>query len=200
MYFIGGFVMNKTERYIVNNKHQGFDELAYNLGIEKDEVKELWNKLELGWHLTPRTLIAFRRLDHNKYEVLHDTVVFLAPQSPLMVYKGTITDFASVPRIFRWLIDKDDQGITIPALAHDMLYQSHWTSRRVADAIFLNLMRYRRAPWWRRTFAYMAVRLGGGFPWRGKKQREVQKTQRELSKAIREYVKKSHLTENAEKV
>lgn len=167
----------------------GFDELAFNLKTDKEQVKKLWNELNLGYHLTPTTFIEFRRLGQDKYEILKNVTVFIAPATPIVLYKGSITDFASVPKIFHFLIDKDDRSIAIGALVHDALYQSEWFSRGVADSILLMLMKYRQAPLWKRWMVYAGVRLGGWVVWLRHDKKEVIHAQREMLKAIKRYTK-----------
>jgi hypothetical protein len=177
------------KKYIVENKHMGFDELALNLGIDKEEVKMIWNKAGLGYHMTPQTLIDFRRLANDKYQVLHDMVVFIAPATPILVYKGTITDFASVPKFLHFLIDKDDNDVAIGALVHDVLYQTEWFSRGVADNIFLQLMKYRKCPTWKRWLAFAGVRVGGWVVWLHHSKKAVVHARKELLLAIKRYTK-----------
>lgn len=180
---------NNNKNYIVSNKHMGFDELALNLGIDKEEVKQIWNNEKLGYHMTPKTLINFRRLEHDKYEILNDVVVFIAPATPILVYKGGITDFASVPKFLHFLIDKDDNDIVIGALVHDVLYQTEWFSRGVADSIFLQLMKYRKCPTWKRWLAYAGVRVGGWVVWLNHDKNEVIHSRKQLLLAIKRYTK-----------
>lgn len=180
---------NNNKNYIVSHRYMGFDELALNLGIDKEEVKRIWNTAKLGYHMTPKTLIDFRRLEHDKYEILNDVVVFIAPATPIIIYKGSVLDFASVPKAFHFLIDKDDNAVAIGALVHDVLYQTEWFSRSVADAIFLQLMKYRQAPAWKRWLAYVGVRLGGWVVWLYHDKKEVIHSRKQLLLAIKRYNK-----------
>lgn len=179
----------KNKNYILKHRYMGFDELALNLKVDKEEVKEMWNKLGLGYHMTPRTLIDFRRLGHDQYEMLHDVVVFIAPATPIIIYKGSVLDFASVPKVFHFLIDKDDNAVAIGALVHDVLYQTEWFSRSVADSIFLQLMKYRQAPKWKRWLAYVGVRLGGWVVWLNHDKKKVMHAKKKLLLAIMRYNK-----------
>lgn len=167
----------------------GFDELAFNLKIDKEEAKKLWNELSLGYHLTPTTFIDFRRLGADKYEILKDVTVFIAPATPVILYKGSVTDFASVPKIFHFLIDKDDNAVAIGALVHDALYKSEWVSRGVADSILLMLMKYRQAPAWKRWLVYLGVRMGGWVVWWKHDKKEVMHSKRAMLQAIKRYNK-----------
>lgn len=168
----------------MENTHMGFDELALNLHITKEQVKNIWNELDLGWHMTPRTLISTRRIGHKHYELLDELVIFIAPATPIVIPKGFITDYASIPRLFLWFIDKDDNGIAIPSLPHDVLRRTKWVSDVVADAIFLQLMRYRRFGKYKRTLAYLAVRLASFFS----KQKRDEAVYQSILKATLDYV------------
>lgn len=179
----------KIKNYILSHRYMGFDELSTNLGISKDKVKEHWNKLNLGYHLTPTTYVDFRRLAEDKYEILNDITVFIAPATPVILYKGSITDFASIPKLFHIFIDKDDNAIAIASLVHDALYKSEWVDRRVADSILIALMKYRNAPLWKRVMVYTGVRMGGWVVWRGHKKKEVINARREMLQAIKRYNK-----------
>lgn len=185
---------------ILKNKNLGFDELALMSGFTSQEVKDAWNKLGLGWHLTPTTLVSFRRLSHNKYELLNDLVIFIAPALPIIASKGSITDFASVPRFFHFFMDKDDNSIAIPAIAHDALYASEFIDRKVADTILLSLMKYSKAPFITRHLVYWAVRLGGMFVWLGHNKEQVAKNRKQLLSAIEKYDRYSHFRTNAKHI
>ena len=185
---------------ILKNKNLGFDELALMTGYTKDEVKKEWNRLGLGWKLMPRTLISFQRLSHNKYKLLNDVVVFIAPSLPIVASRGCITDFASVPRFFHFFMDKDDNTIAIPAIAHDALYASEFMDRKVADTILLALMKTAGAPFITRHLVYWAVRIGGMFVWMKHDKKQVAESSRKLLEAIETYDRKSHFRYNAKRI
>ena len=80
--------------------------------------------------------------------------------------RGFITDFASIPRIFRALITGND-NTKKPAVTHDKEYRSK-TSRRTrerVDQIFLMGMKESGVPLWKRYMAYYGVRIGGWTSW-----------------------------------
>lgn len=79
---------------------------------------------------------------------------------------GFITDFASVPRLFRAFITGHD-NTKMPAVLHDWLYRKGIGTRKEADKMFLMAMKENGVPWWKRRMAYRGVRLGGGFSWQG---------------------------------
>ena len=75
----------------------------------------------------------------------------------ITVPAGTLTDFASVPKGFRWLISrvgKYGRG----AVLHDYLCNSHAMSRKEADRIFLEAMEALGVGWLKRRTMYTAVR------------------------------------------
>lgn len=173
--------MKKKHKYIKENTHKGFDTLARELNVSKEDVKRMWNELGLGWHLTPRTEVRLKRLGYKQYELLDTLVVFIAPATPLVIPKGFITDFASVPKPLTWFIAPDDEGIAIPAIVHDMLCRTGWMPRYLADGIFYRLMVYRR---FKRAFwAFLAVFIWGLFTGDGKNTKVYQ----DVLKATLEY-------------
>lgn len=95
--------------------------------------------------------------------------------------EGFETDLASIPRILTPFIQRDELG-RAAAPVHDALYQ--WAGRiytddgtdltlrrRQVDALFRLLMRLEGVPAWRRTVAWLAVRLAGWACWRDYKGR-----------------------------
>lgn len=83
------------------------------------------------------------------------------------VKKGYKTDGASIPFIF-WAFNLHPfQGDTlIPAVFHDVFYESELYSRASADNNFLFLMRKNGVPFIKRTLFYCAVRMFGWLVWR----------------------------------
>jgi hypothetical protein len=53
-----------------------------------------------------------------------------------------ITDFASVPKFFRGVIDNDDKQIIIAAMVHDAEFGNHWHGFRSANTLLLEIARY----------------------------------------------------------
>ncbi len=87
----------------------------------------------------------------------------------LVVPEGTATDFASVPRFFRFLISKIGPHAEASVI-HDYLYVA-WKiyrpdaprpeDRLFADELFLAAMIAANVTRWRRNLAYLAVRWFG---------------------------------------
>ena len=78
---------------------------------------------------------------------------------------GTITDFASVPRIF-WSIFPPYGEYTQAAVLHDYLYQTHFRTKKESDLIFLEAMGVLKVPAWKKYIMYEAVNLFGGHAWK----------------------------------
>lgn len=89
------------------------------------------------------------------------------------VRAGFDTDFASIPRLLRWVITGSDN--TKPgAVVHDYLYRHKpkGIDRKTADKVFLEVMRDSSKPeWqvsrWKASMAYAGVRIGGWVSWSG---------------------------------
>ena len=76
----------------------------------------------------------------------------------VFVFKpGFITDFASVPRFFRGIVDNDDPKIIIPAFVHDVNFLSHFLSFKDSNKLFLSMMRLEGMKRFRSRIAYWAV-------------------------------------------
>jgi len=90
--------------------------------------------------------------------------VKISDRQTVVVPKGFVTDFASVPRLF-WRI-VPPWGVYSPAaVVHDYLYHNGALSRKESDRIFLKLMKRLDVPLWKRTVMYLAVRLFGWSAW-----------------------------------
>jgi len=73
------------------------------------------------------------------------------------VPKGTNTDFASIPRGFRWLISRVGK-YGMCAVFHDWLCESGVVARKKADKLFLESMENKGVNWFRRRLMYFGVR------------------------------------------
>jgi hypothetical protein len=88
----------------------------------------------------------------------------------ILVPAGTLTDMASVPRLL-WRVLNPTGGASRAAVIHDYLYRcgmaKYDINRAMADKIFLYAMKDLGIELWRRTAAYLGVRIGGGFSYNG---------------------------------
>jgi hypothetical protein len=82
----------------------------------------------------------------------------------IVVPKGFVTNFASVPRIpvvYELCGNTSSKAATI----HDYLYTSHETSRAVADAVLREASAATGVPLWRRAVMWAGVRVAGWTHW-----------------------------------
>lgn len=83
-----------------------------------------------------------------------------------VVPRGFETDLASIPRIFRWLLNQNGNSRR-PAVLHDYLYRMQPISRAEADAIFRRALEVEGVILPGRWLYWLGVRLGGWIAWRG---------------------------------
>ena len=78
----------------------------------------------------------------------------------LIVPRGFVTDFASVPRLpfVFWLAGGK---ATKAAVVHDFLYRKSGVTRADADAVFAEAMKATGQAAWRRGLMWAGLRLGG---------------------------------------
>jgi len=74
-----------------------------------------------------------------------------------VIPKGTKTDFASVPRGFRWMISRVGK-YGKAAVLHDYLCELEGFARKDADQIFLEAMKVLGVGWFKRRIMYFGVR------------------------------------------
>jgi hypothetical protein len=105
-----------------------------------------------------------------RYECPDDKEVITCP-------RGFITDFASIPWYFRWLITGND-NTKKPAVPHDRDYRDKECprTRYRVDKIFLMGMKENNVPKWKRKLAYRGVRLGGKSSWQTNELEETEET------------------------
>lgn len=127
-----------------------------------------------------------RNLIGGTWELCHDYGV-PCYGATLVVPAGFLTDLASVPKPFRGIIDKTSLG-GASVIAHDFLYQHGGRTdgvdltRRQVDALFDTLMHLERIPAWRRTVAWLAVRVAGWAVW---KKAPVRRARLEARRSLR---------------
>lgn len=94
-------------------------------------------------------------------------------QNIITVPAGSITDFASVPRVL-WPIFPPWGKYGKAAVLHDNLYNTGIFTRKESDDIFLEAMEVLGVNWFTRRIIYSGVRVGGWKPW-GEYRREEKK-------------------------
>lgn len=88
---------------------------------------------------------------------MYDSIVY---GSRIIVPRGFVTDFASVPRVpFAYWLTGDTAHKA--SVIHDFLYRTKPCARSVADAVFLEAMGADGQPLWRRKLMWLGVRLFG---------------------------------------
>ncbi len=91
--------------------------------------------------------------------------VFHVDASAITVPPGFWTDWASIPRLARAILDRDGPWARA-ALAHDFLYFiTYRDSRAVCDSVLYQGMVTDGVAMIYRNLIYYAVRIGGGFTW-----------------------------------
>lgn len=96
-------------------------------------------------------------------------------ETKVVVPKGFITDFASVPKVL-WNMLPPTGSYGKAAVVHDFLYQHPWVNipgpvttkildRKSCDDIFNEAMGVLNVGTWTRRLVYSGVRVGGWKPW-----------------------------------
>jgi hypothetical protein len=78
----------------------------------------------------------------------------------VIVPKGFRTDLASIPRLFRWLLQQNGKSRRA-AVLHDFLYRHHKMSRKDADALFHTALTVEKVNPVGRWLYWAGVRAGG---------------------------------------
>lgn len=93
---------------------------------------------------------------------LEEELVYQGRTERFVVPRGTLTDFASVPRVFAWLVPKYGR-FTAAAVLHDHLVRVERPAGRIsavdADGLFRRAMRELGVPFLVRWFMWAAVRI-----------------------------------------
>ncbi len=108
------------------------------------------------------TRVLVRQADADDW-TLQEPVVYDGRTQRFVVPAGTRTDFASVPRVFAWLVPKYGR-FTAAAVLHDHLVRVERPAGRIdaedADGLFRRAMRELGVAFLLRWFMWGAVRLG----------------------------------------
>jgi Protein of unknown function (DUF1353) len=111
-----------------------------------------------------------------KFSKFFDRVYYLntniewTPDKPIpgitkvVVPKGFVTDFASVPRIFWPILPPDDEYL-VPAIVHDWLYWQQTVSKERADSVLRNAMEELKVAGWKVAAVYQGVANFGTSAW-----------------------------------
>ena len=110
-----------------------------------------------------RTFLVVRAIDERFWKLESD-LVYEGSKDHFVVPEGYRTDFASVPRMFWWLIPRYGR-YTEAAVLHDFLCDESKEkrfNRCDADGIFRRTLRELGVGYLRRRLMWAAVRWGGG--------------------------------------
>ncbi len=100
---------------------------------------------------------------------------------PVVVPKGFVTDFASIPRLF-WPALPPDGEYAYAAVVHDYLYWSQTRSREEADDILKIAMEDFKVGTVKAGAIYAAVRVAGKAAWNGNAEKKAQGEKRILAR------------------
>jgi hypothetical protein len=100
-----------------------------------------------------------------RFELLQDVRVQLSNGCWLIIPAGYITDFASVPRIFRGIVQPGGNH-NLATLIHDWLYDTQLGTRKQADEEMLHWLMKAGCSKAKAYTMYLAVRIGGRSWWK----------------------------------
>tara|TARA_R110000803_G_scaffold3216_3_gene10930 strand:- start:3472 stop:3849 length:378 start_codon:yes stop_codon:yes gene_type:complete len=116
------------------------------------------------------TELDTRYIGNGRNRLRGDLIYEYLPAKVVIAEKNFVTDFASIPRLFRAIITGQD-NTKRGAVIHDYLYlfQPEGVTRRYADGIMLMAMLEgpdeMRVSKWKAYMVYYGVRMGGWVAW-----------------------------------
>lgn len=137
-------------------------------------------KLEISF-LEPKEIAKRGLSTEETYGFLDADLIYVTNNGlTIVIPKGFITDFASIPRAFWSILPPISPFYVKAAVIHDFIYTSQGKlpnikrvyTRKDADLLFLEIMILENAPTWKRNIMYAAVRAFGYFAWKSKERRE----------------------------
>jgi hypothetical protein len=108
-----------------------------------------------------------RAFGDNKFWIVVEDMTYVigSTDERIVVPKGFVTDFASIPQAL-WSVGLSPQGqYSRAAVIHDYLYWSQGCSRRQADRLLVIAMKESRVSGFDEFLVYQGVRKGGAGPW-----------------------------------
>ena len=102
--------------------------------------------------------VTVTEINETDWKLTHP-VEYEGSNQTFMVPAGFVTDFATVPRIFFWLVPSYG-AYTKAAILHDYLLTEKLVSRADADGLFRRAMRELGVPFVRRWTMWAGVRAG----------------------------------------
>jgi hypothetical protein len=116
---------------------------------------------------TPPSPVVRACGDNKFWIVVEDmTYVIGSTNERIVVPKGFVTDFASIPQAL-WSVGLSPYGqYSRAAVVHDYLYWSQGCSRRQADRLLVIAMKESNVSGFDEFLVYQGVHKGGGGPWK----------------------------------
>jgi len=117
----------------------------------------LLGESKIGFYGKLNTDFLDEPVDGKWFRTTKDFSFFRKGGEEIVVPAGTYTDFASIPRGFRWLISRVGRHGRA-AVLHDYLCESGIVKRKLADEIFMEGMESLNVKKWRRKTMFFGVR------------------------------------------
>lgn len=131
------------------------------------------------------TELIVEQIGETQYYILLEGFEYHVGEYPsdeiITVPKGFITDFASVPKCFHWIIPPRGR-YGKAAVIHDYCYFSACYSKLRSDQIFLEGMEVLNVPKWKRNIMYYAVVFFGWYGWYKARTGQSQKFKEDILK------------------
>lgn len=129
-----------------------------------EKMKPLFRPTKLGRFLEKVGVLR------RKFVLLEELKVDIGLDYEYTVPVGFVTDYASVPIGFRWILPVYSKKVGPCAIVHDLMCRQardpkHWMTRQFADAVFYSLLRVKGVSRWRRGAAHLGVSLFGAYLW-----------------------------------
>ncbi|MFC3939168.1 DUF1353 domain-containing protein [Pseudomonas gingeri NCPPB 3146 = LMG 5327] len=107
------------------------------------------------------------RPGHTRWQVVRPLQYVTLDGRRIQVPIGYLSDLASVPRLARWLIDREEPAARRPSVLHDRIYthETHRFTKAEADRIFYDALREEGMNTALAWLMWQAVRIGGRGTW-----------------------------------
>ncbi len=110
------------------------------------------------------TKLNLKYFDYNKWQLV-ENYGYMILEYTIIVPAGFITDLASTPKILWNIFEPFGKGYLKASVIHDYLYSKdcvyEFMDRKIADKIFLEIMKENGVNFIKRQVMYRAVRLFG---------------------------------------
>lgn len=109
---------------------------------------------------------TLRPFGDNQAWVLTENFIYVVGETRhwIVVPKGFVTDFASIPKPLWWWISPNDH-YSRAALVHDYLYWAQGCTKSQSDNLMLIAMKESNVPASKQFAVYRGVRIGGTSAW-----------------------------------